>query len=354
MTENIDNAGDAGKPRKGIPKRRKTARAAPLKGVLDLNRFRFFETLFDFGSDLFGRNRSSNPIVPERSVASQTLMIVVAIMSFLTCLTFAAVTIVWQQASHWQSDISREVTIQVRPVDGVDLAGELRKAVALAENTPGIERVTMVDDAWSQKLLEPWLGKDFDLSELPVPRMLILELNPARPANLNGLAERLSSDVRGASLDNHRIWLDRLNSMANTTVFVGLMIMALMLTAMVLSVTFATHGAMTSNQEVLEVLHFVGGRDAFIASEFQRRFLALGLKGAVAGGGAAILCFFILNIWARWNASSPEADQLAALFGRFQIGLAGYLGGLCLIVLIAVLTAITSRLAVFRYLAKMT
>lgn len=307
----------------------------------------------DLAASLFGRRHSGNPIVPERSVAGQTLIIVVAIMSFLTCLTFAGVTIVWQQAASWQSVISREVTIQIRPVEGVPFDGEIQKAVTLAENTPGIARVSRVDDEWSKKLLEPWLGRDFDLNELPVPHMLILELDPSRRANLIGLAERLSQGVKGASLDDHRLWLDRLNGMANATVLAGLAIMGLMLTAMILSVTFATHGAMTSNHEVIEVLHFVGGRDDFIAAEFQRRFLWLGLKGGLAGGGIAILCFLALNVWSLFSARTPEADQLSALFGQFQIGVWGYFGALLLIFIIAILTAVTSRIAVFRYLTTM-
>ena len=314
----------------------------------DLSRLR------DFVFSSFGKRHHGNSIVPERSVASQTLIIVVAIMSFLTCLTFATVMIVWQQASNWQNDISSEVTIQIRPIEGVSLSEEIAKAIALAENTPGIARVSNVDDEWSKKLLEPWLGRDFDLSELPVPRMLILELDPARGANLEGLAERLKASVPGATLDDHRLWLDRLGSVANTAVLLGFIIMGLMLTAMILSVTFATHGAMTSNHDVLEVLHFVGGRDAFIASEFQRRFLLLGLKGAFMGGGSAIVCLLALNFWSSLSSKALEADQLAALFGRFQIGLLGYFGAFMLIVVIAVLTGLTSRIAVFRYLAKMS
>lgn len=314
----------------------------------------FMSSLVTSVRSLFGGKKGRNSIVPERSVASQTLMIVVAIMSFLTCLTFAMVTIVWQQASDWQADIAQEVTVQVRPVDGVDFDGEISKAIKISEDTPGITNVQIVDDEWSERLLQPWLGNEFDLSELPVPRMLVLELDQSRRANLRGLAQRLSDNVQGASLNDHRLWLDRLNSMANTTVAVGITVMGLMLTAMTLSVTFATHGAMTSNKEVIEVLHFVGGRDTFIATEFQRRFMSLGLKGGVAGGGVAILCFILLNLWGKFSVGTPQADQLSALFGSFQIGWSAFLGTIFLIIVVALLTAVTCRYAVIRYLTKMT
>lgn len=311
-------------------------------------------SLFDIVFGLFFRKKGMNPIVPEQSVASQTLVIVVAIMSFLTCLTFGAVTMVWQQASAWEQDIAREVTIQIRPVEGVAMDAEIAKARDLAQRTPGISNVILLDDSWSERLLEPWLGKDFNLEELPVPRILVLELDRTRPANLQALSERIAGNVQGASFDDHSLWLDRLTSMANAIVAVGLGLMVLMLTAMVLSITFATSSAMTSSHEVVEVLHFVGAKDAFIANEFQQRFLVLGLQGGLFGGVLAILSFFLLNLWTGFVQTSPQGEQLNTLFGRFEIGLAGYIGTVFLILIVALLTALSSRISVFRYLTRMT
>ena len=55
------------------------------------------------------------------------------------------------------------------------------------------------------------------------------------------------------------------------------------LAATVLTVSFATRGAMAANQTTIEVLHFIGATDRYIAEQFQRHFLTLGLKGGVVG-----------------------------------------------------------------------
>ena len=52
-----------------------------------------------------------------------------------------------------------------------------------------------------------------------------------------------------------------------------------MLAATVLSVIFATRGAMATNRPIVEVLHFIGAKSGFIAGQFQRHFLMLGLEG---------------------------------------------------------------------------
>ena len=71
----------------------------------------------------------------------------------------------------------------------------------------------------------------------------------------------------------------------STAVIAGLAVLGLVLVVTVLSVTFATRAAMATNRPVIEVLHFIGAKDNFIAAHFQKHFLQLGLKGGLLGGG---------------------------------------------------------------------
>src|SRR6185436_4794457 len=76
--------------------------------------------------------RGETPIVPKRSIAGRALVAVVAIMTFLASLTTGAVMLVRASAVEWQSDVAREVTIQVRPVEGTNLDAEVARAVEIA------------------------------------------------------------------------------------------------------------------------------------------------------------------------------------------------------------------------------
>ena len=49
---------------------------------------------------------------------------------------------------------------------------------------------------------------------------------------------------------------------------------------------------------------------------------------------------------------APEGVQVTALFGSFAVGPTGYFGAIGVAFAIAILTAITSRLTVFRYLSQ--
>ncbi|MGD0024984.1 MAG: ABC transporter permease [Xanthobacteraceae bacterium] len=294
--------------------------------------------------------RIATPIVPKSSIAGRSLTAVVAIMTFLAALTAGAVMMVVSAASDWRSEIGREVTIQVRPVAGRDIEADVRKAVEITRAAPGAADVRAYTKEESARLVEPWLGGGLVLDELPIPRMIVVKLLSGAPPDFASLRKALAAQVPSASLDDHRRWIDRMRTMAGTAVVGGVAILALVLAVTVLSVTFATRGAMATNRPIIEVLHYVGATDGFVGSQFQRHFLGLGFKGGAIGGGAAIVLFGCVEAMSSWLAGTPGGDEAAALFGSFSIGVAGYLAIFAQIVLIALVTALASRHTVKRTL----
>jgi cell division transport system permease protein len=294
--------------------------------------------------------RFETPLVPRSSISGRALIAVVAIMTFLASLTTGAVMLIASAASEWQSDVAREVTIQVIPAPGRDLDAAVDRAAAAARAFPGIGAVRAYSKEESSKLLEPWLGSGLSLDELPVPRLIVVKIAGGAAPDIPQLRRMLAEQVPGATLDDHRGWIDRMRAMAGTAVAAGVGILILVIAATILSVTFATRGAMATNKPVIEVLHFVGAKNAFIAGRFQRHFLLLGLQGGAIGGGIAIVLFALAGAISGWFAGTAGGDQTAALFGSFSIGVAGYFAVLGQVVLIALVTAATSRHTVNRTL----
>jgi len=286
--------------------------------------------------------RSETPIVPKNTIAGRALVAVVAIMTFLGTLTMGAVVLVVAAASEWQSDVAREMTIQVRPLAGRDIEQDVARAAAITKATPGIVDVRPYTRAESARLLEPWLGNALPLDDLPVPRLIVVKL-ASTPPDLTALRAALTREVAGASLDDHRGWIDRMRAMAGSAIMVGIFVVGLVLAATILSVTFATRGAMAANRPIVEVLHFIGATDGYIASQFQRHFLMLGLQGAAFGAGVALVVFFLLALIADQFAGTATGEEAAALFGSFALGISGYTLILLQAAIIAGVTALTSR-----------
>ncbi len=292
--------------------------------------------------------RPTGPILPPSNIQGNALMVVIAIMAFLACLTLGAVSMVRATAAGWQSQISREVTIQIKPEDGLDMGAALVKARDLALTFVGTRDGRIMDDDATARLLEPWLGTGLNLEDLPVPRLIVITIDESNPPDFASMRDLLKVEVPQAFLDDHRTWVDRLVQMARTTVLIGSGVLILVFTAMVLTVVFATRGALSGNRHIIEVLHFVGAESSFVAQEFQKHFLKISLKGAAAGGLLAAGLFAAANFWQTRSMATPESDQATALFGTFTIGWTGYLGIFATMIVIALLTTITARLTVMR------
>ncbi len=293
----------------------------------------------------FARRRETS-VVPADSIAGRALVAVISIMSFLAALTLGAVILVREAASDWQSAITREVTIQVRPVEGRNIEAEVAKAADIARVQAGVAGVRPYDREESTRLLEPWLGGGVALADLPIPRIIAVRLANGATPDLAGLRRTLAERVPGATLDDHRGWVERMRAMTAMAFAIGVGILILVVVATILCVMFATRGAMSTNKPIVEVLNFVGAKDAFIAAEFQRHFLLLGLEGGLIGGGAAILVFLLAQLLGDWFKGTAGEGQAAALFGSFTLGPEGYGAIVGLIVLIAAVTAGTSRATV--------
>lgn len=292
--------------------------------------------------------RSQTPIVPQATISGRALIGVVAIMTFLASLTIGAVVLVRAAALEWQSDVAREMTIQVRPAAGRDIEMDAAKAATIAGAFPGVSDVKIFSREESTRLLEPWLGSGLQFEDLPIPRIVVVRIAGGATPDVGELRKSLTEQIPTSSLDDHRGFVARMRAMSSASLLIGIALLALVLLATVLSVMFATRAAMATNRHVIEVLHLIGAKDNFIASHFQRHFLQLGFKGGLLGGGAAIVLFALADLASNWFTGTAAGDQFAAMFGTVSVGMLGYVVILAQICLIALVTGATSHHTVNR------
>jgi cell division transport system permease protein len=293
----------------------------------------------------------TTPIVPSATVVGQTLTFVTAVMSFLACLALGSAWAVHRAANVWNLDVASEITVQVKPVENKDLGTEATRALAILSSTDGITKATIYSDEDTRALLEPWLGGGIDFSELPVPTLIAVEIDPVAPPNLAELATRLAEEVEGASLDDHQVWRSQVQSISTWLETGGFFVFFLMLGATIMITIFATRAAMAGNKDIVTVLHLVGARERFIAREFEQHFLMLGLKGGLAGGALAAGTFALAEFTANRILASPRADgSVSTLIEAISLGWSGYGAIAGVVAIVAFLTALTSRMTVYHFL----
>ncbi|MBI1385256.1 MAG: ABC transporter permease [Rhizobiales bacterium] len=276
------------------------------------------------------------------------MTLVVSIMCFLACLTAGAVYMVNQSASAWMQNIASEVTVQVETVGDGDVEKRVTEVAFFLAREAGVESVRPLSAEESLALLEPWLGKGAGLEALPVPRLIALQLERRAPPDLDRLSATLAERFPGVALDDHRQWQRQIRTVTRSLALGGLAILLLVGAATTAIIVSAAKSAMASNREIVEVLHFVGATDRFIAHEFEKHFLTLGIRAGIVGAGSAMLVFLLMPWLVQMlGGGSVTMAEINRLVGAGVLDLPGYFLLGIIVVIIAALCMLTSRYGVF-------
>jgi len=292
-----------------------------------------------------------SPIVPPASIAGNALTVVIAIMSFLACLTAGAVYMINQSAQAWVNDISSEITVELDPVNEADIEKKMTLVSLFLAKQKGITEVKPLTAEDSAKLLEPWLGQSSALQALPIPRLIAVEIDRSNPPDIDLIKTALSQNFEGVTLDDHRRWQAEIRTLTRSAALGGIAVLGLVAAATIAVIVSATRSAMASNREIIEVLHFVGANERFISSEFERHFLGLGVRAGLMGAVAAAIAFLLLPLATHMlGASTVTAAETQRLIGSGELDLLGYFLCVLVVIVVACLCMITSRLCVIRVL----
>lgn len=290
-------------------------------------------------------------IVPSASIAGNALTVVISIMTFLACLTAGGVYMINQSAQAWVDDIASEITVELDPVNTADIEKKMTLVSLFLAKQRGITRVKPLTADDSAKLLEPWLGSTAALSALPIPRLIAVEIDRSSPPDIELIKTALSQNFEGVTLDDHRRWQAEIRSITRSTALGGIAVLGLVAVATIAAIISATRSAMASNRAIIEVLHFVGANERFISGEFERHFLGLGVRAGLMGAVAAALAFLLLPFAMHLLGGGVVTEaETRRLLGSGELDLGGYLLCALVVVVVAGLCMITSRLGVVRVL----
>lgn len=222
-----------------------------------------------------------NRIVPPTGIIAWLTVLVSAAMAFLAVFALLLLFATDRLADRWGSELARTATVRLSvPPDA--LAEATATTLAILEQTPGVSTARALDAEERAALLEPWLGPDVPVESLPIPGLIeIIQADPGIDAE--GLRLRLEAEVPGATLDDHSIWRDTLDSAADRLRLIGWIGAALIVVSLAAMVTLAARASLASNAQVISVLRLIGARDQYVARAFTRRFTLRAAAGAALG-----------------------------------------------------------------------
>jgi cell division transport system permease protein len=218
---------------------------------------------------------------------------IVAAMAFLAALAFAGALTVNDQVTRWRAGLSGNLTVELAGEAGRATA-DLAAVLAVLRDTPGVARAEPLSRAQVSDLLAPWLGSGALLETLPVPQLVDVTLLPGAELDTAALARRLAEAAPGTTLDDHGRWLGQLFRLARLASLVALAVVGVVGLGAVMAVTITTRAGLALHHDAIDLLHLIGAEDRYVAGEFAREALLLGLRGSLAGVALAIAALYAL------------------------------------------------------------
>lgn len=281
----------------------------------------------------------------------------IAFMVFLSVLALAGTLALNGLAERWDKGMSGTLTVQIMPSPDAIAGGagakaaaaldekRLRAAAVVLKTTSGISRVDVLGEANLLALLEPWLGGGAVPGDLPLPRLIDVQLESGADIDLAALQNKLSGVAPGAVVDDHGVWLQRLIRLVRTVEVLALAVLGFIVLATVGTVIFTTRTGLAIHQDAIEVLHLIGAHDSYIARQFAVRALMLGLKGGLFGLALALPTL--------WGIGALADTMQSGLLPDLSLGLWHWALLLVLPLMVAMIAMASARITVMKTLARM-
>lgn len=238
---------------------------------------------------------STQRIMP-RDKGAGSLDVVIAVMACLAALALGASLIAERAAVSWNTGLAGRITVQILPPEksSMPLEQQVKAALSVLRDTPGIAHAAQLSDQETVELVRPWLGADALVSELPLPRLIDATIAPGTPVDLESIRQRLKAAAPDSVLDDHTRWLSRLRAVAQGIIWSAYGVLALIALATASTVSFATRAGLEAHHDIVELLHQMGAKAGFIARAFEwHYFLAALIAGAI--GAALAAAFYVAS-----------------------------------------------------------
>ena len=236
-------------------------------------------------------NREHLQVVPNTGFTKWLTTFTAGAMSFLAVVGLAFSLICSDLSNEWGESLKNSSLRLSAPTDLLEK--QTNMALAILEQTSGVESARLVGIGAKKKLLEPWLGVDFPLETIAIPALIEIRETEAG-VDYEGLRLRLSAELPSASLDNHSEWRRPIEVVSKLVSQLGMFTVILIILSSISMLTMASNAALSANVKVLRVLRLVGAFDTFIVTAFVRIFTLRVFLGSLTGTVCAGLVLFLI------------------------------------------------------------
>lgn len=280
------------------------------------------------------------------------LKLLIALMSFLAVVALASSFALGTMTNRWSSGLENKLTIEI-PAEKE--SGDIRtkeemsalqeRVSDILENDINVKNIEILDEADIQGLVEPWLGKNTALNDIPLPGLISVELVSSDPEKLDKIAGGIKAISNDIVLDTHESWLQGLLRLTSSLRIAAFVVVFIIAATTVTAVAGAIRSRIALHRADVELLHLMGANDEYIVRQFQRHALIITLQGSIAGTVAGIAILIMVRLF--------SMTQSASILPGLGIGIVHTLIILIMPLLACGIAALAARFTVLRALSLM-
>jgi cell division transport system permease protein len=257
---------------------------------------------------------------------------VIGLLMYLAILATFSYCILQGMIGFWALGSTQSYTIEIPAQIKVDASDslemerreshEMEYIAAVLAKTPGIKSVEVLPREESLALLEPWLGSGTFLKDLPIPKLIDIKVVSNlkfNMAQLSATLERINPHIR---LIDHRAWHQSVASSSTILETTLLFIIGFIVISILGTIAFTTQTSLLMHRSIIEILSLIGASDNYIAQQFQRYALSMGIRGSIIGFILLVLTVISWLWFFDWdkgasffNIISPQISWLWLLIG---------------------------------------
>ena len=236
--------------------------------------------------------RVHHPLPLRRAEGGWLLPWLIALLAYIAGLGAVGLLVVADTVNAAEASLAGGMTLQL-PAD--TSPPRLETVLATLRQTPGIAGARLLTPAEAGQLLAPWLGPATKIDELPVPRLIDIQVARDSVADFAALRQHLASIAPAAQLDDHRAWLAAVTAAARRLMGLLAVGFALMLLLIAVGGAFAARIDLALQRSAVELLRQLGARDRAVACAVATGLARAALLGAALGAAGVVLSVATLD-----------------------------------------------------------
>ena len=211
------------------------------------------------------------PLLPRGDGRDIALIFVVAALSFLAGIAAIAALAGDRAAEGWRTELAGSATVIVYAQGTETPDAAAARAADAVSGVKGVAEAEALEASKANALIAPY-WKGGVPADLPVPRLVTVQLDPTTPATGADLQRALKAKGVDAEVDDHSRWTADIMRAGAMERGVAIGLFALLLAVLGAVIAFATRQGLVARHELVEALHLVGATDGAVARLFQARF----------------------------------------------------------------------------------